>query len=164
MWRVIPNRFDESETLTMHLIRTFIIALTATVAVGCASHRTASPQVATSRAHAAQQRADAAIAEAQAAMREADRAAQLTAGVDAVTPGAPRITDAERYRRTSLNLRHQAISYADLSNKSRSLAANVDDPAEQQHWLAVADDCAVRSRKLYELSDEYAKLSRRASH
>ena len=73
------------------------------------------------------------------------------------------MTDAERYRRASLNLRHQAISYADLSNKSRTLAVNVDDPAEQQHWRAVADDCAARSRKLYELSDEYAKLSRRAA-
>lgn len=96
-------------------------------------------------------------------MREADRVAQLTAGVDAVAPGAPQMTDAERYRRTSLNLRHQAISYADLSNKSRTLAANVDDPAERDHWNAVADDCAVRSRKLRELSDEHAKLARRAA-
>jgi hypothetical protein len=147
----------------MHPIRTFIIALAATVVCGCASQRTTSPRVATSRAQAAQQRADVAILDAQAAMREADRLAQLTAGVDAVAPGAPQLTAAERYRRTSLNLRHQAISYADLANKSRTIAANVEDPAERDHWNAVADDCAARSRKLYELSGEHAKLARRAS-
>lgn len=143
----------------MHATRTLTIGLVAMLLCGCAT----SPRAATSRAQAAQQRADAAILEAQAAMREADRAAQLTAGVDAVAPGEPQITDAERYRRTSLNLRNQAISYADLSNKSRMIAANVDDPAERDHWNAVADDCASRSRKLHELSAEHAKLARRAS-
>lgn len=144
-----------------HVNKTLFAILAAGLLVGCSAHRGASPQAATRRALTAQQRADAAILAAEAAIHDADLAAQQTAGV--AVPGTPQITDAEQYRRTAASLRSQAISYADLAAKSRSIAASVDDPAEQQHWRDTAADCAARSKALYKLSDHHAKLARKAS-
>lgn len=136
------------------------------LALGCTASprhprytKTPSPAQVQADANQAGGQADEAIRQAEQAIRQADEIARLTAGVNAQAAGEAQLSDTQVYRRSAADLRNQAISYADLSNKARQLSNSVDDPRERTHWAEIADRCAGKSRKLHELADRYLALA-----
>lgn len=134
------------------------------LAFGCTASpkytKTPSPAQVQADANEAAGQADDAIRQAEQAIRQADEVARLTASVNAQAAGEAQLSDTQVYRRSAADLRNQAISYADLSNKARQLSNSVDDPRERAHWRAIADRCAGKSHKLHELADRYLALAK----
>lgn len=135
------------------------------IAAGCSSQPSAAQSTATVRGATRDidQQVAKALAEADAAIARSNQVAQATAGIDSRVPGQPRLSDAEQYRRQSLDARAKAHDYAHMSNKCSFLAANVEEEDEKAYWRGYAAKFAAKSNKLHELSREYTKLSRRAA-
>jgi|GEM_PF-6034852 len=145
--------------------RLILLFILATLTVGCESQQNTarSKAKASAKAQSVKQQTAKAIADADAAIAKSQEMAQQTAGVDSRVPGQPRLTDAERYRRLSLQARSQAHRYANMANKCTFLAANVEDKDEKEHWRRYAKRFAEKSNGLRALSEKYANLAKQAA-
>lgn len=144
------------------IFKQIILTLTLIALWGCQSTQVGRPATRSEKhaAVASVAQADQALADAQALAARADDLGNQADVIGHVVAGQPRTAPDDLHRRRALAYRAKAHSYAQLANTEALLAKEVEDPAEQRHWLAEAQKSASLSKHFRDLYNEHAALFR----